>query len=61
MKEVFLNLSSASDKLREAIEMGNEAYLENIALAEEAAKRYGTTESQIQMLNNQITLNKSLL
>ena len=61
MKEVFLNLSSASDKLREAIEMGNEAYLENIALAEEAAKRYGTTESQIQMLNNQITLNKELL
>lgn len=61
MKEVFLNISSASDKLREAIEMGNEAYLENIALAEEAAKRYGTTESQIQMLNNQITLNKSLL
>ena len=61
MKEVFLNLSSASDKLRTAIEMGNDAYRQNLALLEEAAKRYWTTESQIQMLNNQITLNKEKL
>ena len=61
MKEVFLNLSSASDKLREAVERGNNAYLENLALLEEAAKRYWTTESQIQMLNNQISLNKEKL
>lgn len=61
VKEVFLNMASASDKLREAVTRGNEAYRENRALMEEAAKRYGTTESQIQMLNNQITLNKELL
>ena len=53
VKEVYLNLASAADKLREAIERWNNAYLENRALMEEAAKRYGTTESQLQMLNNQ--------
>lgn len=61
MKEVFLNMASASDKLREAIERGNNAYLENRALMEEAAKRYGTTESKMEMLNNQIKLNRELL
>lgn len=61
VKEVYLNLASAADQLRRAIEMGNNAYLENKALMEEAAKRYGTTESQLQMLNNQIKLNRELL
>lgn len=61
MKEVFLNMASASDKLREAIERGNNAYYENQALMEEAAKRYGTTESKIEMLNNQVKLNRELL
>lgn len=61
MKEVLLNMGSASEKLREAIERGNNAYLENRALMEEAAKRYGTTESQMEMLNNQIKLNRELL
>lgn len=61
MKEVVLNIASAGSKLREAIEMGNDAYRTNIALMAEAAKRYGTTESQIQMLNNQLKLNKAAL
>lgn len=61
MKEVLLNMAWASGKLREAIEMGNNAYRENIALQEEALKRYGTTESQMTMLNNQIKLQKEQL
>lgn len=61
VKEVFLNMAAASDKVREAVTRGNRAYDENRALMEEAAKRYGTTESKMQMLNNQITLNKELL
>ena len=61
MKEVILNISAAGSKLRDAIEMGNDAYRSNIALMEEAAKRYGTTESQLEMLNNQLKLNKVTL
>lgn len=61
VKEVYLNLASAADKLRKAIEMWNNAYLENKALMEEAAKRYWTTESKLQMLNNQIKNNRELL
>lgn len=33
-------MAGASDQLRNAIEMGNTAYAQNIALWEEAAKRY---------------------
>ncbi|MGI5821948.1 MAG: hypothetical protein ACOX5L_07800 [Bacteroidales bacterium] len=41
--------------------MGNKAYTENIALTEEAAKRYGTMGSQLQMLDNEIRLHKEKL
>jgi len=56
-----LNLAKAGGLLREAIEAGNTAYIENIALWEEASKRYGTVESELQMLNNEIRLQKEIL
>lgn len=44
----------AVDKLRLGFEMGNEAYAENIALAEEAGRRYATTESQLTIFWNRV-------
>jgi TP901 family phage tail tape measure protein len=61
LQETFLNAASAWDVVRSAIEMGNKAYTENIALTEEAAKRYGTMGSQLQMLDNEIRLHKEKL
>jgi len=61
LQETFLNLAKAGGLLREAIEAGNTAYIENIALWEEASKRYGTVESELQMLNNEIRLQKEIL
>jgi TP901 family phage tail tape measure protein len=45
-------LALASDKLDDAVTMANNAWEENTALSEEAAKRYATTESQMKMLRN---------
>lgn len=61
IKEVFLNMAGASDQLRNAIEMGNTAYAQNVALWEEAAKRYGTVESQLQTLDNRMAISKERL
>ncbi|MHC4617951.1 MAG: phage tail tape measure protein [Planctomycetota bacterium] len=48
----FLSLSKAGGLLGEAIDAGNQAFEENNALANEAAQRYATTESQIQLMKN---------
>lgn len=61
LQETFLNMAKAWDSLREAIEMWNSAYIENIALWEEAAKRYGTVESQLQMITNEIRIQQDIL
>lgn len=45
-------LALASGKLDDAVTMANNAWEENTALSEEAAKRYATTESQMKMLRN---------
>lgn len=57
--DALLRLSAASEQgadgmslLAGAVEMGNEAYSENIALTEEAANRYETTESRLAMMRN---------
>lgn len=47
--------SSAADLFTGAMDMGNEAYAENIALTKEAEQRYGTVESQLAMMRNSIT------
>jgi hypothetical protein len=48
----FLSLSNAGDLLRRAMGLSESAWEENIALQEEADKRYRTTESQLTMLKN---------
>lgn len=43
----FLSLSQNADILTDAINRSNQAWSDNVALSEEAEKRYATTESQI--------------
>lgn len=46
------SLALANDMFAESVDMANEAWEENTALTEEAEKRYSTTESKLQTLNN---------
>jgi len=47
--------AGAGDLFRDALDMAGTAWEENSALAEEAAKKYETTASQIQLLKNEAT------
>lgn len=49
----FLSLAGAGDLLSDAMGRAETAWAENLALTEEAAQRYATTESQMKMLKNQ--------
>lgn len=49
------NLAGAGDLLSTAIGVSNDAWQENSALTNEAAQRYVTMESQIQLLKNRFT------
>lgn len=55
MRDALLRTAGAGDVLRDAIEMGNSAWEENIALTEEANRRYETTASQWQILKNNVS------
>lgn len=55
LRDALLRLANAGDLLNTTLETGNTAWDENSALMEEAARRYGTTESQIQIARNQLT------
>lgn len=46
------SLALASGILNNTVDMANTAWEENIALSEEASKRYATTESQMKILRN---------
>lgn len=46
------SLALASGILNDTVDMANTAWEENIALSEEASKRYATTESQMKILRN---------
>lgn len=48
-------LGLAFGTVEDATKLANEAWSENTALSEEAAQRYETTESKVQMLKNQVT------
>lgn len=66
MRDALLRLAGAGDLLRNSLDTGNKAWEENIALTEEAGKRYKTTESQMKVTWNQvkdlgITLGQELL
>lgn len=51
----MLKAASGSEVIAEAVLMGNEAYAENVALSEEAEKRFGTMASQLTILRNNFT------
>src|SRR5690606_37514142 len=53
-RDAMLRLAGAGDLLRDSLELGEKAWKENSALAEEAAKRYATAEAQIQTAWNSI-------
>jgi len=54
LRDALLRLAGAGDLLTESLATGNEAWDENSALMEEAARRYGTTEAQMQIARNQL-------
>lgn len=55
MTDALLRMANGGTMLSDSLEMANEAWRENSALAEEAATRYSTTESQMQLFNNSVT------
>jgi TP901 family phage tail tape measure protein len=52
----FLSLANAGDLVNQTARVSGEAWQENNALTEEAAKRYETTAAQLQLLWNNLTL-----
>lgn len=55
LSNTILSLANASGVMTDAINLANESWEENTALTNEANQRYGTTESQIAILKNNIT------
>lgn len=53
--DVLLRMAGASDLLSEAVATSSTAWKENTALTNEAAERYETTASKLQMFKNKIT------
>lgn len=53
LRDSLLRAANASGVFSDAVSMGNKAFGENTALAEEAGKRYATVESQLKMLKNE--------
>lgn len=54
MSNAVLSLASSDDILTDAADLATKAWEDNTALAEEAEKRYATTESRIDMAKNSI-------
>lgn len=54
LSNTILALANSGDVMSEAIQTANDAWEENNALAEEAGRRYETTESKIQLLKNAV-------
>lgn len=52
MQRMMLSLAGSGDLMNRALETSNEAWRDNTALQEEANKRYGTTQSKIDMAKN---------
>lgn len=53
LRDTLLRSANAGDLMSQAIQRGNKAFKENTALANEANKRYETTESKLKMLRNE--------
>lgn len=52
LSNTILALANAHEVLDRAVEVGNNAWAENTALATEAGKRYETAESKVQLMKN---------
>ena len=55
MRDALLRAAGASDVFSEALDVGSQAWEDNIALTNEASKRYETTESKLAMAKNQLS------
>lgn len=55
-RDAILRLSNASGLLADSVNLSTQAFAENTALTEEAAKFYDTTDSKIQLLKNSVNL-----
>lgn len=55
LRDTLLRASNASDLVADALDIANEAWEENTALTNEAAKRYSTVESQMDIFGNKVT------
>lgn len=55
LRDTLLRAANASDLFDDALKISNEAWKENVAIANEAAQRYATFESQGDILKNKIT------
>ncbi|WP_236574622.1 phage tail tape measure protein [Nocardiopsis sp. FR26] len=55
VRDALLRMAGASDMVGESLALGNTGWEENLALVEEAAARYETTESKMQLAQNSIT------
>lgn len=54
MRDALLRASGASDLFTDSIKLGTDAWDENNALTKEAAERYKTTESQMEIARNKM-------
>lgn len=54
MRDALLRAAGASDLFTESMEIGSKAWDENLALTEEAEKRYNSTEAQLKIMWNRI-------
>jgi TP901 family phage tail tape measure protein len=54
VRDALLRASGAADLFTNSLKTGSDAWAENQALADEAAKRYETTEAQLQIAGNNI-------
>jgi TP901 family phage tail tape measure protein len=54
VRDAMLRMSAAGDLVARSLDLGNKGWEENVALIEEAAKRYQTTEARLQIAKNNI-------
>ena len=54
LRDTILRAAGASGVFTEAIDVGNKAWEENIALTNEADQRYGTTASKLEVFKNKL-------
>lgn len=55
VSRALLSMAGAGDLLRESLKLGADAWEENSALSEEAAKRYETTAAKLDIAKNAVT------